>query len=852
MRNILLAIFISITIGSYAQYPTINAARPRIYADADRISWMQNNHATAGSYKTDYDNFVTAYTDNWISDPQLYMYGQDQSQWTWDWGSSYAKDQGFFTVYIFKVSNDPEALERCKFIAQKTIDAISAADFASMEWNQKEALLRTLSEVGGLLLDWCYNDLPTPLRNQLVQSLYIMNTEFMNTYILSSAGTGYVSSHNTWNNIICNQNALVLHNAAGLSPAQQATVTSWYQTIYDKHINGFIPCWSYYRDDDGGWNWGAAYSMWSLTDQFQLFENMRIATDKNFFTDLPWVQESINQYWYFMQPDNKTLHLGDGVTNFDGGDRVMYLHARHYNDPRSKWLAHFWSQPVNLTWTKPLFEKLFYKDYTAIAVTNPGPPLKWFSDKVGLSIARSWWTADATMVAFLNSPSKRAAHEHRDNNSFTIFKNAPLLIDSGHYDTYAGSHYKNYYERTIAHNTICVFDAAENYTSSGQPVSNDGGQIESLPLQNFNDIHNPINKRGEWIHNAIGSNYHYNIADAQQSYNPAKVDFFRRRLLYLNDDKVIVLDHVHLNNFNTAQRDIKWLAHFANQPLISGNITSTAVPGHITTHNGQDYSASNGNGNLAIRTLLPASTNTTLIGGTGYEYWVNGQNYPPDVAPNMDYFTPGSWRIEVKPTSIPADGKVTYLHTIDIGDNNNASIPGGVALQNGISVGTDWDNTIYYFAADGLINKDYHVFNDIAGNRTVNIFVTDLIEGDYNIIVDGIIVATYSSDGQGIMQEFALGLSPGNHVIEISNVNLSAGEVESDRFVIYPNPVQSELYVGINGGFSDVDTKIYNNIGQLVLQTRSKKVDVSGLVNGIYIVDVNIDGHNYKKKIIKR
>lgn len=70
----------------------------------------------------------------------------------------------------------------------------------------------------------------------------------------------------------------------------------------------------------------------------------------------------------FMQPDNKSLHLGDGQTDLFA-DRVLYLHARRYNDPRSLWLVQYWSADRFMTWTLPKFQKLLYKDFTRPLVT---------------------------------------------------------------------------------------------------------------------------------------------------------------------------------------------------------------------------------------------------------------------------------------------------------------------------------------------------------------------------------------------------------------------------------------------------------------------------------------------------
>ncbi len=830
-------------------YPAIHTGRPRIYAGSARITWLQNNITIPGDCQNTYNDFLYAYQNWWINDPQLYLLGSDSMLWTWDWSSQWSSAEAYYTVFIYKLTNDPLALKRCRFLAKQVISCIDTSNFATMDWYEKENLLRQMSDAGDILLDWCYDNLPGSLRDQLSLSLYKMNREFMNTYILSSAGNSYVSSHNTWNTIFCNQNTLTLYNASGLTASQKDTVMQWYQTVYDKLINRFIPCWAYYRDDDGGWNWGAAYAMWSLVDQFQLFENMRVGTDKNFYTDLPWVQNSINQYVYFMQPNNKTIHFGDGETGLSG-DRVMYLHARIFNDPRSLWLSQYWSQPAYTPNTNHKFAKLLYKDFTMATVSMPNSPLNWWTDKVGLSVSRSSWKTDATMITFVNSPSKRAAHEHRDNNSFTVFKNAPLLIDAGYYDTYGGTHYLNYYQRSIAHNTICVFDSTEIYSNFGQAASNDGGQIESNALMNYNDIFQPVNQRGQWIKYASGTSYEYNIADAQRSYDSTKLDFFRRRVLYVKPNRVIVLDHVHLKNRSTKQRDIKWVAHFVNKPTVNGSIINTKVSGHIETFNGKDYLASNKNGKIAIRTLLPSNAATTRIGGSGYEYWVNGVNYPPLSNPDTSFYSPGSWRIEVKPTTIT--DTMVFLHTIDVGDSTNNLVAGGISIQNNISIGSDWNDTLYFFSADADTGKYDHVFHQVKGGRTVGIFALDLVAGNYFVKVDGAIVATTATDNNGVLLSTAT-LPAGNHTVEIVQNNTSISDIYKDvPLQVYPNPAFAELNIILTSGMQLNEIQIYNSIGQLMMKTRyTQRINISSLAPGVYVLKVTLDGNYFTTKFIK-
>jgi hypothetical protein len=828
-------LFLTISAAGFSQYPTIHSNRPRIFADEARIDWLRANILVAGDCQTTYNSFMTAYNGWWITDPQLYLAGSDSTLWHWEWSSQWAKDEAVFTAFIYKVSLDPLALKRCRFLARQVINTMDTVNFVTMGYWPKEALLRKISDAGDILLDWCNSDFPLLLTQQLAQRVFKGTREFMNTYVLSSSGNSYVSSHNPLNTVHCNQNILALYQAEGITAQQGDTLTQWFQVIYDKWENGFLPCYGYYRDDDGGWNWGAAYAMWSLVDQFQMFENMRVGSSKNYYNDVPWVQNSINQYWYFNQPGNKSLHLGDGQSR-RWGDRVDYLHARIYDDPRSLWFAQYWSLPANTPNTIDKYTKLLYKDFLMTPVTRPNQPLDWWSDKVGLSVSRSSWDDDAMVVSFFNSPSKRSDHEHRDNNSFAVHRNTPLFLDAGYYDTYAGVHYKNYYQRTIAHNSICVFDSTENYTNFGQAASNDGGQIESVSLQTYNDIFLPQNQRGHWVMYCTGSGYTYNIADAQLSYNPSKLDFFRRRLLYLRPGKVIVLDHIHLKNVLLNQRDIMWVGHFAKKPTVGGAMIANPVPGHIEVYNGNTCTLLNGTGSIGVKTLLPINTTTTLIGGTGYEYWVNGVNYPPLTAPDTSYYSPGRWRVEIRPI-VKKENNV-FLHTIATGTETNIAQAAGSGIQSQYSVGADWNDTLYFFAADADTGKVYHVFHEVTGNRTAGIYAFDLQHGAYDIMVDGSLNGTVTTDMNGVVKS-SVTLGAGTHTIEITPSTVGLDEFTSHPDIsVFPNPANSVITITPPIPSQPCAIEIINYHGITMIATRSLNIDISGLPRGLYLVRV--------------
>lgn len=830
-------------------YPTIHTSRPRIYIDSARFAYLHNN-MSIGDCGTTYNDFNNAVFGNWYNDPQLYLLGTDSTLWTWDFNSNWAQYQGQFVSALYKINNDSTALKRCRFLITQINNKLDTINFNNYNWYENEDLIRNIGDVGGMVLDWCYDSLPIPMRQHLAQNLYKIYSYFMNSYILTSAGTAYVTGHNIWNVYYANQYALVLDSADGLNALQQDSVTQWYEISYDKAVNEILPAAGYYRDDDGGWNWTAAYSMWSLVDEFQFFENMRIATGKNFYTDLPWVQNSINQYWYFLQPDEYTINWGDGFTKAQG-DRVVYRHAQIYNDPRSLWLAQYYSLTSNITWTWPRYQKLMYKDFNAPLVTKPDIAHDWFSDKTGLSVSRTDWSDTATMVWVYNAPTKKAGHEHRDNNTFCIYKNAPQINNSGYYWSYGNPHYVNYYMRTIAHNSICVYDSTESYTNWGVNVSNDGGQNESPTLFNYNDIFSPSAQKGSWELWGAGSDYCYNISDAEQSYDPTKLDQFRRRVLFYKPNQVIILDHLHLKNTATNQRDAKFILHFQQQPTINGSIVNTAVSNHIETFNGQDILQANGNGNVAIRTLLPLNSTTTRIGGAGYEFYVDGINYPLGVTPDTIHTTPGAWRIEVAPTTII--DSLIFLHTIDIGDNLNASVAGGIAQQNPYTIGVDWTNTLFFFNAVGDTNALYQVMNNVTGSRIVKIFGADLVPSQlYDVLVDNAVVNSLNTDSVGVLETTIL-LAPGNHKVEINNTTTSVPSINNNSaaIIVFPNPTKNELNI-ITNNLLNSEIEISNLMGELLIKTtNTSKIDVSDFSAGVYILNVKQGVIVYNYKFVK-
>ena len=105
-------------------------------------------------------------------------------------------------------------------------------------------------------------------------------------------------------------------------------------------------------------------------------------------------------------------------------------------------------------------------------------PRQRFFPGVGHLVMRNGWEPDSTWIEF-DCGAYFSKHQHLSQNHFSIYHRGYLAIDSGaDYTDTESPHYLNYYRRTVAHNSILVFDPREKFFWSDNIVDavNDGGQ----------------------------------------------------------------------------------------------------------------------------------------------------------------------------------------------------------------------------------------------------------------------------------------------------------------------------------------------------------------------------------------
>lgn len=285
--------------------------------------------------------------------------------------------------------------------------------------------------------------------------------------------------------------------------------------------------------------------------------------------------------------------------------------------------------------------------------------------------------SDATWACF-EAGMYFYGHQHQDAGAFTIHRKGDLLIDSGYYAQYnaenGGTHAINYYHRSIAHNTVSIYDPNEEFywgasgTINGT-IANDGGQVlpkSAPPYQMV--LEDSTYYPGKIVTYETYDGYTYAKADLHNAYNqeayresrglspyPSKLSHITREFVFLRPDYFVVLDRIVSVNEEFTK---VWNLHVTSDPAIEGSGTQRMgdaqagiwdYPGASIakiTDDHPDYDQ----GSVFLKVLLPEDRIIRKIGGNnrsnaGYAYWVGGfdQNGKYDPTEGRNYYW-GEWK----------------------------------------------------------------------------------------------------------------------------------------------------------------------------------------------------------------
>ncbi len=453
-------------------------------------------------------------------------------------------------------------------------------------------------------------------------------------------------------------------------------------------------------------------------------------------------QAKVPYWWiYLRRPDGQLLRDGDDYTE------QFTEFGKYWTVGVNAFVGSYFKDPVLMSEAikqkvierGDLFDFLTINPFVSNQSIKNLPLTKYFKEPLGAMIARTGWdegmASDAVMASMKVGVYNYANHQHLDAGSFQIYYKGPLAVQSGIYQGKTGGygcdHFISYYQRSIAHNTMLIFNSDEKFTWHGREIMNDGGQqfpndaAEPKNMQEFlaNDY-----KTGEVLAHGFGPDvikpeYSYLKGELAEAYSD-KVKSFKRSFVFLNlnDNKIpatlIVFDRVISTN-----KDFKktWLLHCVEEPVISGNTTTVK-------RSGKGY-----NGQLVNTILLPDIGNLAIkkVGGKGNEYSVNGINFPQYAANENNSADGAIWRVEVSPGK--ADATNLFMNVMQVMDADGKITPHAVEkVENEIFIGAKIADRIVLFSKNGEINNQSFTLN-ISGEGTFNVLIADVQKGKWKV-----------------------------------------------------------------------------------------------------------------------
>lgn len=456
------------------------------------------------------------------------------------------------------------------------------------------------------------------------------------------------------------------------------------------------------------------------------------------------IQGQMPYYWiYTRRPDGQIMRDGDDYCE------IYNPFGEYWTVPGLPYVATYYKDPYLMNESlrqetigkNPLID-LLLSDPRISTTVAPGdlPLTRYFPSPYGGMVARTLWEEGANSGAVVAEMKVAeyhfANHQHLDAGSFQLYYKGPLAVQSGVYQGadggYGSSHFLNYYQRTIAHNCMLVYNPEEKFYWHQRPISNDGGQRfpeNGAEPANLDALLNGSYRKAEVMAHAFGPDskqpeYSYLKGNITPAYTQ-KVKNHTRSFVFLNlgnsdvPAAFIVYDHV-----TSSHKDYKktWLLHCVQEPVIH-NQTFQVV------RNEKGY-----NGKLINTVLLPQSDDLLIWkeGGQQKEYTVNGINYPNHLIPTNNSGDGAIWRIEVSPVS--SAETTHFLNVMQVMDADCSVSPLLIEkIETGEMIGTLIDNRIVLFSKNGN-TTGRPIKLTIKGKQPVKILITDVEIGKWQVV----------------------------------------------------------------------------------------------------------------------
>ena len=634
------------------------------------------------------------------------------------------------------------------------LDSLKRTDFGT-----KQDLSRasgSMLMVGAMVYDWCYDQMTPSERSQYVTE-FVRIAGTMECHYPPKNNESVAGHLSEW---------MILRDMLSCGIAIYDEYPDMYEYVAKMIFKDYIPVRNFtYRGHN--YHQGTGYvSVRFLNDLNSLWIFDKMGSGPIYD---PAQQFVLYDFIYRRRPDGQVMPAGD--YNPAPRNRVKtyampaMLAASYYKD---EYIQYEYERKPEVE-EHMLMLELLWRDFDLKGkAPNDLPLTRYSGTPFGWMIARTGWDKNSVIAEMKINEHFYGNHQHMDGGAFQLYYKGPLAIDSGSYQGSAGGynsdHNKNYAKRTIAHNSLLIYDPDEkfqcwNYGGGDKTefADNDGGQ--RMPgdkwdtCRSFEQLLSDDYTVGKTLAHGFGKDqkrpeYSYLKGDITKAYNSSKVSDVRRSFAFLNfttkmtdvPAAIVIYDHVVANNIDFKKY---WLLHCIEEPVVKPNAFIVK-----RTKDGDS-------GMLKGDVLLPEYGNAYVdkIGGkdNGKEFWVFGKNYPNDATTRPDPCNErGEWRIEVCPRVAAKEDN--FLTVIQVADNNCEKLKSVSRVDGEKVVGAQVGDRIVMFSRDSKQLHGGFSFT-IKGDETYQVLMTDLISGTWQVCKDGkvYIPAVYVNDTEGTL-----------------------------------------------------------------------------------------------------
>jgi len=635
-------------------------------------------------------------------------------------------------------------LDKNKSSGMRAIESFKSMDLQiktlKLKINDSYTLSNTAGQImvtGAMVYDWCYNLLKSDDKDYFIKNFKLLASYLEVGY--PDNKLGYIVGHGSENSI------MLYLLSAGIATYDEDPQLFNYAS--DQIINNILPARKFTSTAEMSYQ-GSSYGPERYESEMYCVILFNKIGYKNIFgtnhrkIPLEWI--------YSLRPDGQFMRDGDIYTRIGADSRwtfinMFLLSASCYND-------HFLQQELidEYEYKKqtdqvpmdPVFQILFFDINKSRKQFSELPLTKYFGSPVGYMIARSGWdkgiNSNSVVASFKIGEYHFNNHEHLDSGSFQIYYKGALAIDSGIYEgsSYGSDHDLNYNKRTIAHNSLLVYDPQENFYFGNKKLINDGGQKypeNGTEPKDINELLNGDYKFGKVLRHDFGPDkeeplYSFVEGDLTDAYS-SKIEKYTRSFLFINNKNdlnpatVIIRDKVTSSDPSFEKY---FLLHSIDKPQVSGNITTVVQ----------------GNGKLINTTLLPENINVETIGGKGNEFNVFGSSFPYGIDSTLaDMYEAGSWRVQISPVS--KNKFDTFLNVMQIMDINQTNSYKVTSIDSTDFTGVNLKNCLAFYIKNIGNNKtifEIKLNKDQLSNN-LNLIFPDLPNGKWTVKVDGKVIA---------------------------------------------------------------------------------------------------------------